>query len=221
MSNLKLKSRHRLLCGDSTSKEDVARLMDGEICFDLITDPPYGTGISTQKGLGNSKMPMNLVGDSDTTLAKRAYTFWKKRGELQVWFGANYYSELLDGSKCWIVWDKDHHGMTFADAELAFVNNDSPVRVFRHAWSGSHRASEKGVVRGHPTQKPIALFAWILEKYSKEKLCVDPFLGSGTTLIACEQLNRKCYGMEIDPRYCDVIVARWEALTNQKAVLHE
>ena len=107
--------------------------------------------------------------------------------------------------------------MTFADAELAWTNSDSPVRVFRHAWSGAHRASEKGVERRHPTQKPVALLAWVLTEIVGHGDVFDPFLGSGTTLIAAEQLGRRCCGLEISPAYCDVIVERWENLTGGKA----
>ena len=209
---------HRLLCGDSTNQMDIDRLADGASFDAVITDPPYGTGIIASGGLGNSKVAMNLIGDHDASLAKRAFCQWNPMADVQVWWGANYYSDVLPGSSSWAVWDKDHHGMTFADAELAYVSNGGPVRLFRHAWSGNHRASEKNIERKHPTQKPIALYAWIFETWAKSaQVIADPFLGSGTTLIAAEQWGRKCYGIEISPQYCDVIVQRWEAFTGKKA----
>jgi len=211
---------HRLLCGDSMNDQDVDRLMAGLSADAVVTDPPYGTGISASKGLGNSKVPMRLVGDEDASLARDAFEFWSKKSDAQIWWGANYYSDVLPGVSSWAVWDKDHHGMTFADAELAYVSMGGPVRVFRHAWSGNHRASERDTVRQHPTQKPVALYVWIFETWGESfHLIADPFLGSGTTLIAAEQLGRRCFGMEISPQYCDVIVERWENLTGRKAEL--
>lgn len=200
---------HRLMCGDSTKKDDVDCLVDGKKADMVFADPPYGTGIDAPNGLGNAKVSMQMVGDKDTSLAKSLFESWIKFANTQVWFGANYYSSVLPDSKCWIVWDKDHHGMTFADAELAWVNSDSPVRIFKHAWSGNHKASEKGEQRNHPTQKPVALYVWAINEFGNEsKIVIDPCLGSGTTMVACENLHRKCYGMEITPNYCAVILQR-------------
>ena len=208
---------HRVLCGDVTVAEDVDRALLHEKPDICLTDPPYGTGIVAPGGLGRSGVPMDLIGDGDNSLAIAAFRALFQRFSSHVWFGANYYSSALPDRKCWLVWDKDHHGMTFADAELAWTNSDSPVRVFRHAWSGAHRASEKGVERRHPTQKPVALLAWVLTEIVGHGDVFDPFLGSGTTLIAAEQLGRRCCGLEISPAYCDVIVERWENLTGGKA----
>lgn len=212
--------RHRLLCGDSTKANDVARLMDGKTIDFVITDPPYGTGINAKKGLGNSSIPMHLIGDETPELARLSFKQWQPLCAKQIWWGANYFSDVIDGIDSWIVWDKDHHGMTFADAELAYSSTGGPIRVFRHAWSGNHKASEKNVKRQHPTQKPVALYEWIFETYVKdERNIVDPFLGSGSNLIACEQHGLHCHGLELDPHYCDVIIQRWENATGQKAVL--
>lgn len=211
---------HRLLCGDSTVSMNLKKVLQGKKeKFAVVTDPPYGTGIATEKGLGNSSVPMNLLGDENTNLAEKSFAVWQSLSDQQVWFGANYYSHVLPGKKCWLVWDKDHHGMTYADAELAWTNADSPTRVFRHAWSGMHRASERQTMKQHPTQKPVALFAWIISNHVNYELILDPFLGSGSTLIAAEQLGRTCFGMELSPQYCDVIVERWEKLTGKKARL--
>ena len=218
LGDLLLLGKHRLICGDSTANQSIDRLIGREQVDAVITDPPYGTGIDAASGLGNSSVPMQMIGDADNKLASRAVEAWANVCSLQIWWGANYYADSLNPSSCWAVWDKDHHGMTFADAELAWVSSKGPVRVFRHAWSGSHRASEKGVKRQHPTQKPVALQAWVLNTWCKNAIVVaDPFLGSGTTLIAAEQLGKSCYGMEIDPAYCDVIVERWEKLTGETA----
>jgi ParB-like chromosome segregation protein Spo0J len=213
---------HRVLCGDSTKEQDVTRLMDDVKVDAVLTDPPYGTGMNAPNGLGNSRVAMVMAGDEDASLARSAFRFWSNVAPIQIWWGANYFSDAIPGSSSWAVWDKDHHGMTFADAELAYVSVGGPVRVFRHAWSGNHKASERDAKREHPTQKPVALYQWVFDCWlSKSKIIADPFLGSGTTLIAAEQLNRKCYGLEISPAYCDVIVQRWETLTGKKAVLEK
>jgi DNA modification methylase len=106
--------------------------------------------------------------------------------------------------------------MTFADAELAFVNKRMPTRVFRHAWSGNHRASEQGVDRSHPTQKPVALYAWSIKAVCDDANTIgDPCSGSGTTIIACEQLGRKCRAIEISPAYVAVALQRWADATGK------
>lgn len=208
---------HLLRCGSALDMEWVERF--SQDAHAVVTDPPYGTGINAIKGLGNSNVPMQLVGDENPNLARSAVRTWLDRVAIQVWWGANYYADALPGSPCWIVWDKDHHGMTFADAELAFVKSSNPVRVFRHAWSGMHRASERDTQREHPTQKPVALYEWTFEQFVPVAgIVVDPFGGSGSTLIACAQTNRTARLMELDPRYCDVIRRRWTRYAAQIGV---
>lgn len=199
---------HLLLCGSALDVEWIERFSrDADA---VVTDPPYGTGINAASGLGNSTVPMQLMGDENPELARLAVRAWLERVMTQVWWGANYYADALPGSPCWIVWDKDHHGMTFADAELAFVKSNKPVRVFRHAWSGMHRASERNTQREHPTQKPIELYKWTFDQFvPAEGIVVDPFGGSGSSLIACAETGRKARLIELDPRYCDVIRRRW------------
>ena len=128
--------------------------------------------------------------------------------------GANYYTECLPSAECWIVWDKNNGASDQTDCELAWTNFRSVVRQFT-------LASEK-INRVHPTQKPLKLIYQIFDKFDKNyeyKNILDLFGGSGSTLIACEQLNRTCYMMELDPHYVDVIIYRWEKLTNRKAIL--
>jgi site-specific DNA-methyltransferase (adenine-specific) len=207
---------HRLICGDCFSGQAMALCADASA---VVTDPPYGTGISAASGLGNSLIPMDLAGDHDPGLARRAFAHWSGVGQIQVWWGANYYADALPGSPCWLVWDKDHHGMTFADAELAFCSKRAPVRVFRHAWSGNHRASERGVQREHPTQKPVALYVWVLENYvDAGQVVADPFGGSGSLLIAAARTGRTALLVELDPGYCDVIRRRWTTWAEEAGV---
>jgi hypothetical protein len=202
--------KHRLYVGDCTDPANVARLMDGERA-DIVADPPYGTGMAQDAVLGNSKIPFFVPGDQDTAIARKAWQVWKAIGRVQVWWGANYYADELPPSSCWLVWDKDHHGMTFADGELAWCNVAMPVRFFRHAWSGADRDSEKGVERDHPNQKPIALFEWCYQVARVGDVVADPFAGAGASLIAAHRTGRAWRGFEITPKYADVILRRAEA----------
>ena len=107
----------------------------------------------------------------------------------------------------------------FADGEMAYCSFHTPVRIYRQLWNGMIREGERET-RVHPTQKPVKMLGDVLNDFSKEnEIVLDVFGGSGSTLIACEQLNRTCYMMELSPQYVDVIIDRWETLTGEKAVL--
>lgn len=134
-------------------------------------------------------------------------------------------TDFLPPSACWIIWDKrvDIPSNNFADCEIAWTSFTSPSRIFRQKWSGLLREGDRkseGIKRLHPTQKPVGVLSKIIKQYTeKDDIIVDLFGGSGSTLIACEQTNRICYMMEIDPIYCDVIINRWEQYTGEKAEL--
>ncbi len=209
---------HRLLCGDSTDSEQVARLMNGEKADMVFTDPPYGIshsgkGITAPTKSGKIVEGNNfgeILGDGDVNAAIDSFNllFNLYSDALHIWWGANYYSSILPNGFGWLVWDKERVGDTFSGAELAFVNKGIKVDVFRHMWHGIAKASESGEKRLHPTQKPIALVEWCFNNYNAGENILDVFLGSGTTMVASHQLKRKCYGMELDPKYCQVIVDR-------------
>jgi len=230
--------RHRLLCGDSTSAEDVGRLMEGKKADLLLTDPPYGinivntgrVGIDAPAGFGKvgtrgmvkARTYHNIEGD-DHPFDPRPFL---DLAPVVMLFGGNNFASRLPDSPAWLVWDKkaekgaDHNN--FSDVELVWTNlKQKSCPIYRHLWSGLLREGDRNVElkdRVHPTQKPVGLIAAILSDHSNPgALCLDPFLGSGTTLVACEQLGRTCYGMEISPQYCQVIIDRWEKLTGQKA----
>lgn len=219
---------HRLKCGDSTNSLHYQELVCGNDMDMVYTDPPYGISVDYSDGKlhGNAKAKRNkfdkILNDDTNQHAKDCFNFCTSLGiPVMIWWGANYYPEVLPISSCWIVWDKDTGTNAFPDAELAWCSDPSPVRIFKHTWNGMIKGSEQGEGRVHPTQKPIALAEWCLNQYGKgcEKI-LDLFCGSGSTLIACEKLNRICYGMELDPAYCDIIVQRWMKLTGKKAKLN-
>jgi DNA modification methylase len=219
---------HRLLCGDSTDAESVAYLMDGAKADMVFTDPPYGVSIvkdgmvGADFGVAKKGKYHQVEGDGTTDVAHEAIAVFRELDvPTQIVWGGNYFADQLPAGSCWIIWDKRAEtGIvnTFADCEIAWTNQSSPARIYRQLWNGMIREGESEK-RVHPTQKPIALAEWCFENYGDPQNILDPFLGSGTTLIAAEKTNRKCYGLEIDPIYCDVIVKRWEAFTGEKATL--
>jgi len=120
---------------------------------------------------------------------------------------------------CWIVWDKENTG-NFADVELAWTSFDKGAKLYKWQWNGMIRKGDKsieGKTRVHPTQKPVGLFGEIFNDFNFNS-CFDGFLGSGSTMVAAHQLNRKCYGMELDPKYCQVIIDRMMKLDDSLKV---
>ncbi|MBA7478832.1 hypothetical protein ES707_14260 [subsurface metagenome] len=227
---------HRLLCGDVTKTSDVERLMNGNKADMVFTDPPYGINIvkSGKVGMGGklgfvgingevkAKKYRKIIGDNIQFNPK----FLLKYGKNQIIFGGNYFADRLPISSGWIIWDK--HGemniySNFSDCELMWSSFDKPARIYRCIWAGLVREGDRKTelkTRVHPTQKPVKLISDILNDYSKrDEIILDLFGGSGSTLIACQKLNRKCYMCEIDPHYCDVIVKRYEDYTGKKAEL--
>ena len=227
--------RHRLICGDSTEPAVIDRLMDGVKAKLLLTDPPYGIDVVKGNKVGGdkafgkvgggnivkSKTYSAIIGDDTTDTARANYDVALTCTENQIIFGGNYFTDFLPPSRCWIVWDKQNTG-NFADAELAWTSFDKGVKLYHFLWNGLCREGSReveGKTRVHPTQKPVGMLADILKDFSEENDSIlDCFGGSGSTLIACEQLNRKCYMAELDPKYCDVIIQRWEKFTGEKAV---
>ncbi len=207
---------HRLMCGSATSFEDVDALLDGAEINLIYTDPPYGMSAVSKSGVLSEKYKTDIMNDGDNTVAIDSFNLCLTRfhNVRQVWWGANYYTECLPSSECWIVWDKNNGSSDQTDCELAWANFRSVVRQFTMASEKKNRV--------HPTQKPCKLFSEIVNRFDKNHEfanVLDLFGGSGSTLIACEQMNKTCYTMELDPRFVDVIIQRWEQLTGQKAVL--
>ena len=195
--------------------------------FDLIfTDPPYGIGESMKDHKSRGKNPVGFSNSKKKQLAvgsNYSYSEWDKTipsekyfkemlrvSKNQIIFGGNYFIEYLNNSSCWIVWDKDNGNNDFADCELAWTSFKTAVRKIKYRWHGMLQENMKWKEkRKHPTQKPVPLARWILEKYAnKGDKIFDPFAGSGSFLVAAKQLGFEFVGCEIDKGYCEVIESR-------------
>lgn len=223
---------HRLMCGDSTNIDAVEKLMNGEKADMVFTDPPYGMNLNTSYadtlGPGKSfdraiKNYRPVAGDDQEFDFKTAYALFEYVKE-QFWWGADYYCDQLPKGGSWVVWDKKTNEnlqkMYGSDFELCWSKQKHSREIARVTWASvfGHSKKDDGDKRVHPTMKAVKLIEWFFDRFIGDKV-VDLFGGSGSTLIACEKTNRKCFMMELDPHYCDVIVARWEKFTGQKAEL--
>lgn len=236
---------HRIMCGDCLDPKDSERLLEGIVPDLVYADPPYGIravpkdgGISRGGyGPGRSKGSQGavriqahkfdpVINDDTTDTARDSFQklFGLYPESRHVWWGANHYasSAKVPDASCWLVWDKVNGGSDFADCELAWTSHRGAVRMLRHQWSGMFRATERDRPRVHPTQKPVALAVWAFGVVDKGRVCrtvYDPFTGSGSTLLACEREGRKGFGMEISPRYVDVVCKRYQQVTGTVPVL--
>lgn len=180
--------------------------------FDLtIVDPPYGIGENgdknhTRSKLAKAKNYKAFSGNDIEPPDKEYFDELFRVSKNQIIWGANHFiSKIPYDSSCWIVWDKDNTG-DFADCELAWTSFDSAVRKFKYRWNGMLQENMKNKEsRIHPTQKPIALYEWILSRYAKDgDIILDTHVGSASSLIACYNTNHKFVGFELDEYYYKV-----------------
>ena len=236
--DLWLLGEHRLLCGDSTSEADVSRLMNGEKADMVFTDPPYG--VNYDGGHATDKRREKLKNDNSTLIyddsVPNMFRHSKDEAALYLWFAATKSLQVLQVLQAnnyvirsWLIWNKNQAQFGAIGAQYkqkhepclyCFKKGQSPY------WNGPNNEvsvwdeKRSRINEFHPTQKPVELSARALANSCPASgLVLDLFLGSGATLIGAEQTKRKCYGMEISPNYCDVIVKRWENLTGKKATL--
>ena len=209
-----LLGNHRLMCGDSTSIDAVERLINGAQIDLVHTDPPYGMNAVSKSGVLSANYSGDILGDDNSDAAKDSFRliYGLLPNAKHIWWGANYYSSVLPDSECWLVWDKNNGDSDQTDCELAWGNFRSVVRQFTQASEKTNRV--------HPTQKPVSLMEWIIKRFKlSSKTILDVFGGSGSTLIAAEKHGINGYIMELDPKYCDVIVKRWCEFTGEDAIL--
>ena len=226
---------HRLLCGDSTVLTDVERLIEGNKVDLVFTDPPYNMHYSGFGIIPENPRVQKLV-DFDPYSIE-----WLNRndfGSIYIFTSKDLIPDYLKIFQDWkfniLVWEKTNNPpltmntflpdieylLYFHKGKRIFNNGLKPTEIYKKVFSSSRQEGQKGIGNVHPTMKPIDLIANKLRISSNpNSIVLDLFGGSGSTLIACEQLNRTCYMMELDPHYCDVIITRWENLTGQKALL--
>jgi DNA modification methylase len=208
---------HRLLCGDSTDSNNLDKLLQGKKPELLLTDPPYGIDYGGMlKGKGDGKGGADKNGwksydapDWDKSKPENGVLqYLCQITENQIIWGGNYFTDDLPPTMGWLIWDKGQRGFSLADGEMAWTSFNNALRIKEYARAKANREE-----KNHPTQKPIEIMSWCFEyadRHSKNeiKLVLDAYLGSGSTMVTCHQLNRKCYGMELDPKYCQVIIDR-------------
>lgn len=173
----------------------------------VVTDPPYGIARVWKggfgRGWGRAHAEKEARNEWDEAPPSSEVLDWILAQKSQIIWGGNYFD--LPPSRCWLIWNKPERGFTLAEAEMAWTNFDSVVRVFDYPRSEPDRQ--------HPTQKPVALMKWCVEK-TKGVVC-DPFMGSGTTGVACAKLGRKFIGVERELRWFDLACRRIEAAYKQ------
>lgn len=213
---------HRLLCGDSTDADQVAKLMNGEKADMVFTDPPYGMNLNVnykdiyKNAKGKTKNQIKIIGDNKQFDPTFLLSFCK---EVFIW-GADYFCQMIPIDGSWFVWDKKiGKGKIGNEFELCWSKQKHKKEILEIEWAGFRGIEKDDGKRIHPTQKPISLCSYFINKFSdEENIIIDLFLGSGSTIVASHQLYRKCYGMELDPKYCQVIIDRMIKLDSNLVV---
>lgn len=184
----------------------------------VVTDPPYGIGES--KGRNKSRGKLAVAKDygnddwDNEPITKQAVDLMQNLSKWQIIFGGNYFE--LPPTKCWLIWDKENGASDFADAEMAWTNLNKAVRLKRYMWNGMLRANNEP--RGdHPTQKPVGIMEWVISHLPQDvETIIDPYMGSGTTGVACVNLKKQFVGIEREQKYFDIACKRIEDAQRQQ-----
>ena len=175
----------------------------------VLTDPPYGISEANGKNTSRSSLAKavdyGVAGWDDNPVEQMFIDRLIRLSRHQIIFGGNYYA--LPPTSCWLVWDKINGANDFADCEMAWTSLPKAVRLIRHQWHGMIRVGHEE--RWHPTQKPLNVMKWALSHAPKDcETILDPFMGSGTTLVAAKQLGRRAIGIELEEKYCEIAAKR-------------
>lgn len=187
--------------------------------FDLLlTDPPYGLGDKHNGGGGKGKsnwknLPSVAKAFDMQRPEKATFDLLLSVSNNQIIWGGNYFADLFPPRMCWLVWDKGLHGFTTSDFEMAWTSYNKAARRFVYCCTNDRgfapgMTEPKGLANVHPTQKPLSLMLWCLNIAVEVETILDPFMGSGTTLRAAKDLNRKAIGIEIEEKYCEIAASR-------------
>jgi len=177
----------------------------------VITDPPYGIGADTHAGPESSGWTQWASGGWDRERpARSAFDLMRKGSKAQIVWGGNYFTDYLPPTMQWLVWDKGQRNFSLADCEFAWTSQRKAARIFTYSRGAALQDGKE-----HPTQKPLALMTWCIERLESPQTILDPFMGSGTTGVACMNLGRKFIGIEIEPKYFDIACERIENAQRQ------
>ena len=220
---------HRLMCGDSTSIDAVDKLMDGKMADMVNTDPPYG--VSYQSNMRTKSDQFDVIANDDVFLDIAPVIAACSTGWVFVWTSWKVITTWIDMFEGFgyptnqVIWSKGGGGIgdlkkTFSsDYETALVWHRGAELTGKRIGSVWKVDKDGASTYMHPTQKPVALPEEAIDKTTRQgDLVLDFFGGSGSTLIACEKTNRVSYNMELDPKYCDVIIKRWQEFTGKQAI---
>ena len=232
LGDIYILGNHRLMCGDSTSIDAVDKLMDGQKADMVFTDPPYGVSYQSNKRVKSEKFDVLMNDDVILDIVPIIEIFSK--GWVFIWTTWKVVDKWLENTKGlgfpsnMVVWFKGGGGIGdlnktfFTDYEMALVWHRGAELCGKRIGSVWKVGKDGASDYVHPTQKPVALAEEALDKTTKPNhIVMDLFGGSGSTMIAAEKIGRKARLMELDPKYCDVIVKRWEDFTGKKAILAE
>jgi len=175
----------------------------------VLTDPPYGIGAGKEKP-HNGWCDYGISEWDSERPGKQYFDLIMRVSNNQIIWGGNYFTDYLPPTMQWFVWDKGQRDFSLADCEFAWSSQQKASRIFNYSRGAALQDGKKV-----PTQKPVALMIWCLNKNSKARIILDPFIGSGTTAIACERLNRRWIGIEISEEYCEIAAKRIENETRQ------
>ena len=195
--------------GISIYHGDCLEVLPSLLVDSILTDPPYGIGESRRRVMSRRREASprdygDFEWDSEPASSEEIMACLYAASQVIIW-GGNYFQ--LPPSAKWLVWNKLNSG-DFADCELAWTNLPGAIRKFDFLWNGMIREGrERGVPRVHPTQKPVALMKWCLSQLKPGIVC-DPFMGSGSTLVAAKDMRSQCIGIEIDERNCEIAATR-------------
>ena len=179
----------------------------------VVTDPPYGIGADEAASKNNGKWGWKYYGETQWDRERPAaavFSLIRNASKSQIIWGGNYFTDHLPPTMQWLVWDKGQRDFSLADFEMAWSSQEAAARIFDYS-----RALALKDGKEHPTQKPIEVMVWCLQQIPKAQTILDPFMGSGTTGVACVKLGRKFIGIEIEPKYFDIARRRIEAATKE------
>jgi len=178
----------------------------------VITDPPYGINAARDRNSQRDGWIDYPAGGWDAKRPGReAFDLFRSVSKEQIIWGGNYFTDYLPPTMQWLVWDKGQREFSLADCEFAWSSQQKASRIFNYSRGAALQDGKE-----HPTQKPVALMTWCIEKLGKAPTIADFFMGSGTTGVACMQLGRKFIGIEIEPKYFDIACERIENAQRQE-----